>query len=685
MKRVSLILISREKKDFLTRFQKLGVLEIIKQEEKTNKALEEKLELLSKVKRTIVELRREKKKYKNQALSPANNTRKKINPEEILLELDSLNEQLIDVSREIDKHEIDKRKLMPWGDFNMEEVKRLEERNIKTHFYIIPVNKFKHFDAEGLLCEIVHRDKSLVYFIVVSYDKIESDRRGRDKSVADEVDPFEGLSREEILKKIPMTRATLPIEIKKKKEGLIKSIQAYETHLPQESLTLVDRKIEEKKEAQKNIENQIKSFIGYIEILTEFSTTLANSIQFDEAEMYCEKDDTGALTLIDAWFSESEEKKVVELLNSFTLRYTISEPQKSENPPVILRNNPLVRPFEVITRIFSLPSYFEMDPTPLFAPFFMLFFGLCIADIGYAILLLGIALFGYFRVDESLKPAFKLGIILGTFTLVTGYWLNTFMGFYIYENQGIEKSLIRRDIAGDFLSPYIINGKQVFPAISFSILVGFLQVSFAMLMHMMNQMKQSGIKHAVKPFSYLLLVYGSVIAAAHHDILGLATMKIGSLYVGQIILLAPINVAYALLGGGFFLALFLNNPEKKIWARPPLALWDLYEFISGIVGDILSYLRLFALGLASGLLGEAYNTIAFLVLDGLGGWHSVFGVTFFTLIFVAGHLLNIILAVIGAFVHSLRLTFVEFYKNLHFHGGGKPFTPFTLVKSTGEK
>jgi V/A-type H+-transporting ATPase subunit I len=111
-------------------------------------------------------------------------------------------------------------------------------------------------------------------------------------------------------------------------------------------------------------------------------------------------------------------------------------------------------------------------------------------------------------------------------------------------------------------------------------------------------------------------------------------------------------------------------------------MWELYGFVTGLMGDILSYLRLFALGLAGGLLGNAVNRIAFMMItDDAGIIHYSFAGTLGTIvILVLGHSLNMAIAALGGFVHSLRLTFVEFYKNLKFEGGSKAFEPFSLHK-----
>lgn len=661
MKKVTILLLASEKEDFLRRAQKTGMFEIIKEQEKIDKATEEKIELFYKVRRTVEALKLEKKKHKNfvpkidypvssgfpntdgsqpsgnlpdvflneegrdESLSLKETT---LDPLLILSELDRLQEELISNNREIERLEIDKKKLLPWGSFNMEAVKKLSLYGVHAHFYIMPIKKFKTVDTANLMCEIVHRDKKTIYFVIFS----------RDSS---------GLKTEEV-------------------------------YLPLDSLTSIIANIHEKMKIRTELENRILNYTGYIDALHSFSIRLGNSIQFNQARLHCNDDQPGKLTQTQAWFIADNEPSVIEFLKSFTLWYSIADPQADEAPPVKLKNNFLVKPFEVITRIFSLPSYFEMDPTPLFAPFFTLFFGLCIADVGYALIILLVLSVGYFKVSESMKPLFKLGIILGTFTLIAGYWLNTFFGFSIYQTPGMEDALIHQGNPGVFLSSYKEAGKMVFPAMSFALIIGFAQVLFGMVLQIMTRWKKSGLIFAVMPFSYILQIAGLMILSAHNNIMGFGSMKIGAVLIGESIAALPVVWSYYLLAGGTILLLFFNNPDKKIWYRPPLALWEFYGFASGIVGDILSYLRLFALGLAGGLLGAAFNNIAFMVLK--PSPDSVINIFFAGMIFLFGHSLNIILSLLGAFVHSLRLTFVEFYKNLQFQGGGKPFTPLTLEK-----
>jgi len=626
MKKISIILLAAEKEAFLRRVQESGWLEIVKEREKVDKYLEEKIELLNKVRRTVAELKKEKKKHRKfvpdiAQIAPAD-------PIAILSELDRLHEQHAETSREIEKLEIDKKKLLPWGNFQMEAVRKLNEHGVFTHFYVMPVKKFLAVDFQNHMYEVVCRDKKTVHFIVFS----------RDNS----------------------------------------GIRAEETWLPAEPLGDIVRALEEKTRERFRLKREILHYIACIDVLEKFSVNVVNTVRLTEAALNCNEDEPGRLTQAQAWFAAENQAAVEELLKPFTLWYQIDDPLVDDNPPVKLKNNFLVKPFEVITRIFSLPSYFEMDPTPLFAPFFTLFFGLCIADLGYAIIILLVLSIGYFKVNEGLKPIMMLGMILGAFTLVTGYWLNTFFGFSIYQVPELSNALVHRDSPYDFLASYKDQGKMVFPAMTFSLLVGFTQVIFGMVLQIINRWKKSGFVFALMPLAYILQIAGLLVLSAHKNLMGFADMKIGAALIGQAVAGVPYEWSSYLLISGTLLLVFFNNPDKKIWIRPPLALWEFYGFASGIIGDILSYLRLFALGLAGGLLGSAFNNIGFMILH--ASPDSLVFMAFAGFIFLFGHSLNIVLSLLGAFVHSLRLTFVEFYKNLQFQGGGKPFTPLTREK-----
>ena len=130
-----------------------------------------------------------------------------------------------------------------------------------------------------------------------------------------------------------------------------------------------------------------------------------------------------------------------------------------------------------------------------------------------------------------------------------------------------------------------------------------------------------------------------------------------------------------------------NNPDKNFFLRPLTGLWEFYQFVTGFLGDFLSYIRLFALGLASGLLGNAFNQIAFMILPGYPESTDYLSplMAVSVIILLVGHTLNLGLSLLGSFVHPLRLTFVEFYKNLDFKGGGVAYQPFLLKQRVRQR
>jgi len=156
--------------------------------------------------------------------------------------------------------------------------------------------------------------------------------------------------------------------------------------------------------------------------------------------------------------------------------------------------------------------------------------------------------------------------------------------------------------------------------------------------------------------------------------------RLGILPLGRLCASVPLPAVYGLMVAGVVLLLLFNNIDSPAWVRPLRGLWELYQYASGLISNGLSYLRLFALGLAGGLLAASFNNIALMFITENGvvnplSWKIIFTV----LLVVASHALVLGLSVIGAFAHPLRLTFVEFYGAVQFKGGGKPFRPFTIT------
>ena len=398
-----------------------------------------------------------------------------------------------------------------------------------------------------------------------------------------------------------------------------------------------------------------------------------------------------AIFTIQGWFPARREDEIRAYLDRHGVSYSVEEPQAGEHVPVLLKNRRPGRLFEPVTRIFSLPDYFELDPTPFFAPFFALFFGLCLGDLGYgAILTLLAGVIGWrASARGALRSVAYLGVILGVSTMINGVLLNTVFGQPLFNLPGADGFLFSGGGEWALFASQTIRGETVFPAMTLALLLGYVQIFLGGVLRGINAWRQDGWLYALQPAATLLMLLGGSFIAVHRDPLDLgfnADFAIGILPVGAAVARVSESAGWALLALGLCVFFLFNNPGLKIFLRPLLGIWEFYQFLTGLLGDILSYIRLFALGLASGLLGGAFNQIAFMILPRGPDGDMVYAtplILLTILILILGHSLNLALSALGAFVHPLRLTFVEFYKNLHFRGGGKLFRPFAIQRQRG--
>lgn len=315
--------------------------------------------------------------------------------------------------------------------------------------------------------------------------------------------------------------------------------------------------------------------------------------------------------------------------------------------PVLLKNNAYARLFEPITKLFSLPGYRELDLTPLFAPFFMMFFGFCMGDAGYGLLFVLLGFLLRKKVKPAMRPILSLVCYLGAAAVVFGMLSGTFFGVSLVKIPALHR-----------IHGYILNQDQL---MMLSLILGAIQILFGMLVHVLNIARQRGFKYAVGSLGWwLILVFAIPLVAEQMTALTL-----------------PAFVRYAcygFVGVGVIGAFFYNNPDKPIWMNVGSGLWASYNTATGLVGDLLSYIRLFALGLTGGILGGVFNDLAVQ----MSGSIPVLKQLIMILILLFGHGLNIALCALGSVVHPLRLTFVEFYKNAGFAGGGRAYEAFKV-------
>ncbi|MBR4809710.1 MAG: ATPase V [Bacteroidales bacterium] len=362
-----------------------------------------------------------------------------------------------------------------------------------------------------------------------------------------------------------------------------------------------------------------------------------------------EKAADGELSVFEGFAPASEKERLAKAFDELDCIWYSSEASVEDNPPIKLKNNKFVKQFEVLTDMYGRPDYNEFDPTPYLSVFFLLFFAMCMGDAGYGLLLFIIGLL--LKKVESFRKLAPLVTILGAGTFVVGIVMHTFFGVDISALPWIPSWLKAVMITGT------IAGFEAQMVLSLAI--GVLHLCLAMIVKTVYATRNKGFLGSLGTWGWTLLIVGGVI--------------VGALALASLLPAAVVKWIVIGLGVVSALGIFLFNDIK----RSPLknigsGLWEAYNTATGLLGDVLSYLRLYALGLAGGMLGKAFNDIASMTL-GDGGFGP--GWIFFILILIVGHALNLAMCCLGAFVHPLRLNFLEFFKNAGYDGKGRTYQP----------
>lgn len=361
---------------------------------------------------------------------------------------------------------------------------------------------------------------------------------------------------------------------------------------------------------------------------------------------------------IEGWVPVNQVEALRAFLSKQEVYFEFSNSTPEDDVPTQLKNGRFSKLFEPIGEMYSLPNYKELDLTPFFAPFFMLFFGLCMGDGGYGFLILLACLLLMRKVAPAMKGYLKLGAWLGAATMFVGIVTGSFFGISLDSVswpwlQGVKHYFVTETNYGHYFGGYN-------PLMFVSFGLGIIQILIGMCLNVVKITKQHGFLYAVSSLGWVVLLVSLLIA------FGLPALGVQlPVVVGY--------VFYAIIGIAALAIVFLNSPKKNLFVNVGSAIWDSYNMATGLLGDVLSYVRLFALGLTGSILGGVFNMIAFDMTTGLP---SVARFIVVLLILLIGHGLNFVIAMIGALVHPMRLTFVEFYKNAGFEGMGKRYAPF---------
>ena len=611
MTKYSFILLSGEKEGFLEQLQELGVVDITRSVKPVDQDSSEMLAKATKAKKTIEFL--EGIDYTKDADYDAiskTTTHIEGSPVEYVdgckARISALESDLANTLKQVSAR-------YPWGEFDKAALDGLADIGYKVRYYCVDEKRFDPQWAELYPLQVVSNHNRKVWFVTVS---------PKDEAYSFPVQ--ETAAPEGTAAQANAEVADIKSEIVKCKAGLMNA----KDYIPA-------------------IKESCNSD------LVELDRYLADNASVGAAE--------DMLTVFTGFAPAEHDAELVEAFEKMGILYIKEDAVQEDNPPIKLKNNWFTRQFEVFTEMYGMPVYTEFDPTPIVAPFYLLFFAMCMGDAGYGIILL---LFGLLLSKGILKVGMFDGLgniisLLGAGTILVGTVLGTFFGTSLVDAAWVPQWLKSCMIVGDIEIPSIgVLNIQMILAMG----IGIFHICLAMTVKAICYTKRFGIKENIATWGWLLLIVGGVVLA----LLG----------VGKILSPEAMKWAVIAVGGISALAIYIfNTPGRNPLVNIGAGLWDTYNMATGILGDVLSYLRLFALGLAGGMLGQAFNNLAISVKgDSPVTWLP------FVLILVIGHVMNIMLSGLGAFVHPMRLTFMEYFKNAGYEGKGAAYNPLTTNK-----
>ena len=504
-----------------------------------------------------------------------------------------------------------------WGDFDCSTLAKLAESGVVLRYFTAPRSTFEKIVeewGESLNIAVIADDGSLVRFVVIG-----------DGSESVAIDAQE--------QKAPVqNNATTKAQIEHN-EALIKEQYAI---------------ISAVADAKSEIEQELASY--------------KYAMQDVRIEATADKAADGLLLVMEGWAEKSTSEQVDAVLNDYpNVVYIKEEPSEEDETPVKLKNNRFARLFEMIGGLYALPKYGTLDMTPFFAPFYMLFFAICLNDAGYGAILLLAGILLAVKGGEKLRQAAYLTMVCGGATTLFGLYTGSLFGLSIPALMGYPNM-------ADCPIPFLDFQGKFF---TWSLALGIFQILLGMLLDIVFKARIFGITTVFGKLGWFIVLLSACLAG------GLQMLDENWVIPG----FTTSSIAfYVALGVGAFLMLVLNNVKRNPIMNVASGLWDTYNNLTGLLSDVLSYIRLFAIGLSGGVLAQVFNSLA-MGLTGLDAGIEQFGVgTIFqilgaTAILLVGHGINLFMSAISSFVHPMRLTFVEFYKNAGFEMTTRAFNP----------
>ena len=486
-----------------------------------------------------------------------------------------------------------------WGEFSYANIRRLKKAGFDVTFFSCPTSKYEPKWGEEYNAFLVNNFQSVTYFVTV-------------------------------------TKTGTPIDI-----------DAERPKMPDRGLAKLHLAMEQLLDNIKVLNNQLKEYAAeQYNTLVELEKNIQNEFNLSNTLVQTDREAGDKLMLLEGFVPTEEAPAMEVALEKEGYYFQELDIQDGDRVPIKLKNNKFNRLYEPITKMFSLPNYTEFDPTPLFALFFMLFFGLCFGDGGYGLLVLLACSFFKRKVNPDFKPYLTLFQYLGLAAIIVGTCTGSFFGIALADVPALSK-----------VKDYFVSSDNL---MTFSIVIGLVQIIFGKTVAAFKMKAQKGVKYSIAPFAWVFVITALALA------FGLPMLN---LQLPETVKTVFIGIAVI----GLVVAYLYNSPGKNIFLNFGTGLWNTYNMASGLLGDTLSYIRLFAIGLTGAILGGVFNQLA---VDMTEGMNIVLRAVCMLLILLVGHAINIGLCTISSLVHPLRLIFVEYYKNAEFEGGGKEYRPF---------
>ena len=400
-------------------------------------------------------------------------------------------------------------------------------------------------------------------------------------------------------------------------------------------------------------------YLRNLKILTDYYKLQLEKLS-DEENFRC----TGKTFILEGYLPKEKENDVLNDLYSVTNAIFIefSVPDKNDNPPTLVKNRPVVRQTEFITDMYSVPNYRELDPSKVIFFFFMLFMGIIMADIGYGIIMIALGLFlaKRIKVDNGTRRLWYIIAIGGIFTIIFGILFNSFFGVAILPFNVLPSPL--PDSEGK------MNLETIMLLLVCSFGLGIFQIAVGYFCKALNCFKQRAIADGILDGLIWVLFFVGLVFAAFNFIMDYLGIGIGDGLRSFFDKLALPGLI--IVGATVLIAALTAGRNEKGFGKFSKGFGAVYGLIN-IVSDVLSYARLFGLMLSGMIIAQTFNYKLGLPLIEGGG----IGIPLGVIVIIIGHVFNLAMNVLGAYIHDSRLQYIEFFGKFY-TGEGEKFTPF---------